>query len=82
MSTSLRHHSVGISWCESGVMPRAAHALVDDGRVWLIDPFADGPALAAVAELGEPAAVIQLLDRHQRDGESIAADLAMLSPSR
>jgi hypothetical protein len=77
MSTSLRHHSVGISWCESGMMPRAAHAVVDDGRVWLIDPFADGPGLAAAAELGEPAAVIQLLDRHQRDGESIAADLGV-----
>lgn len=48
-------------------MRRAAHALVHDGRVWLVDPFEDAEALRAAAELGPPAAVVQLLDRHARD---------------
>jgi hypothetical protein len=58
-------------------MARSAHAVVDGDRVWLIDPFEDTEALAAARELGEPTAVIQLLDRHRRDGASIAARLGV-----
>ena len=58
-------------------MARASHALVSDGRVWLIDPFEDADALQAAADLGEPAAVIQLLNRHGRDGEAIAHRLGV-----
>jgi hypothetical protein len=54
---------------------RAAHALLDDQRVWLIDPYEDAQALAAVAALGTPAGVLQLLDRHNRDCEAIARRL-------
>jgi hypothetical protein len=54
---------------------RAAHALLEDQRVWLIDPYEDAEALAAVAALGTPAGVLQLLDRHNRDCEAIAARL-------
>lgn len=57
-------------------MERAFHALVDEGRVWLVDPL-DGPELEAAAELGEPAAVLQLLDRHNRDCAGIAARLGI-----
>lgn len=53
-------------------MVRSAHALAADRRVWLIDPFEDAPAVDAAAELGEIAGVIQLLDRHNRDGEALA----------
>jgi hypothetical protein len=53
-------------------LTRTSHARVDDGRVWLIDPVDDGAALAAAAALGEPAGVIQLLDRHNRDCRAIA----------
>ena len=56
-------------------MRRAAHALRADGRVWLIDPFEDDVALSTAAELGQPAAVIQLLDRHNRDCAPIAQRL-------
>lgn len=56
-------------------MRRAAHALRSDGRVWLIDPFEDPVALSAATELGTPAGVIQLLDRHNRDCGSIAQRL-------
>ncbi len=53
-------------------MVRSAHALADEGRVWLIDPFEDEAAIASAADLGEIAGVIQLLDRHKRDGEALA----------
>ena len=56
-------------------MRRAAHALRADGRVWLVDPFEDPVALSAATELGTPAAVIQLLDRHNRDCGAIAQRL-------
>ena len=77
MSVSLQHHPVGITWHESSAMARAAHAVRDGETVWLIDPFEDAAALQAAAALGRPAGVIQLLDRHQRDGESIAARLGV-----
>jgi hypothetical protein len=56
-------------------MVRTAHAVMSDGRVWLIDPYEDETALEAAAELGQPAGVIQLLDRHNRDCETIASRL-------
>jgi hypothetical protein len=57
-------------------MQRAFHALVEDRRVWLVDPL-DRPELEAAAELGEPAGVLQLLDRHNRDCAAIAARLGV-----
>lgn len=69
--------SVGITWHETNAMARAAHAVVDGETVWLIDPFEDPAALEAAAALGQPAGVIQLLDRHQRDGETIANRLGV-----
>lgn len=77
MGTSIQHHAVGITWTESDMMNRSANAVVADGRVWLIDPFEDADALAAARELGEPAGVIQLLDRHNRDGAGIAKSLGV-----
>jgi hypothetical protein len=58
-------------------MARASHAVRDGERVWLIDPFEDPAALEAAAALGQPEGVIQLLDRHQRDGETIANRLGV-----
>lgn len=67
-----------VSWTVAGEpMQRSSHALAHDGRVWLIDPVDDEEALAAAAELGEPAAVLQLLDRHPRDGERLATRLGV-----
>jgi hypothetical protein len=75
MSTSIQRHALGLTWVETGGMRRAAHAVRADGRVWLIDPFEDGVALSAAAELGQAAGVIQLLDRHNRDCDEIAQRL-------
>ncbi|WP_205699093.1 hypothetical protein [Conexibacter sp. SYSU D00693] len=59
------------------LMQRSSHALVDDGRVWLVDPVDAPEALAAVEPLGEPAGVLQLLDRHNRDGDALAQRLGV-----
>lgn len=77
MGVKLQRHTLGVTWVEQGGMARAAHALVDDARVWLIDPFEDAQALAAVSELGAPAGVLQLLDRHNRDCKAISERLAI-----
>jgi len=61
-----------ISWTASEPLERSSHALLHEGRVWLIDPFADEAALRAAVGLGEMAAVVQLLDRHPRDCEAVA----------
>jgi hypothetical protein len=75
VSNSIQRHSLGLTWVETSGMRRAAHALRANGRLWLIDPFEDDVALSAAAELASPAAVIQLLDRHNRDCGSIAQRL-------
>ena len=64
----------GAGWiaAEPGAMRRASHALAHDGGVWLVDPV-DGDGLdELIAPLGEVRAVIQLLDRHNRDCAALA----------
>ena len=41
MTATLQRHILGISWTEAGGMARTAHAVADDDRVWLIDPYED-----------------------------------------
>jgi hypothetical protein len=77
MGVKLQRHALGVTWVEQTWMARAAHALTHDRRVWLIDPYEDPDALAAVSELGTPAGVLQLLDRHNRDCEAIAQRLGV-----
>jgi hypothetical protein len=77
MSATMYEHPVGVSWVERSGMARTSHALASGGGVWLIDPFEDEGALAAAAALGEPRAVIQLLDRHNRDCAAIASRLGV-----
>jgi hypothetical protein len=77
MSATLQHHALGVTWIEQGGTARAAHALKSNERVWLIDPFDDQPALQAAATLGQPAGVLQLLDRHNRDCGPIAKRLGV-----
>jgi len=63
----------GITWVIDDPMQRASHALVSDGKVWLIDPVDDPSALLEVEKLGEIVGVIQLLDRHPRDCKALAS---------
>lgn len=72
LDINVEEHELGLTWVVEEPMERAFHALADDGKVWLVDPL-DGPELEAAAELGEPAGVLQLLDRHNRDCAEIAA---------
>lgn len=68
----LTEHPLGLTWVADDALQRAAHALVDDGRVWLVDPFEDEAALARVASLGEVTGVLQLFVAHERDGQALA----------
>ena len=65
----------GFGWIQEDRMQRTSHALAAEGRVWLFDVVDDPELDARVRELGEPAAVVQLLDRHNRDCAAVAARL-------
>jgi hypothetical protein len=57
----------GFGWIQEERMARCSHAVRAEGRVWIFDPV-DSPGVdERIRELGEPAGVIQLLDRHRRD---------------
>ncbi len=67
----------GFGWiaAEPALLQRASHALAADGRVWLVDPV-DAPEIEErVRALGEPAGVLQLVDRHPRDCAALAGRL-------
>jgi hypothetical protein len=67
----------GCSWVVREAMSRTSHALVDAGRVWLVDPVEWEPGLERALALGRPAAVLQLLDRHNRDCAALARRLGV-----
>jgi hypothetical protein len=67
----------GFSWVVEEPMTRTSHALAAGGGVWVVDPVDDAGALERVAGLGEPQAVLQLLDRHNRDSEAVAKRLGV-----
>jgi hypothetical protein len=56
---------------------RASHALADEGRVWIVDPVDGEGVEERIRALGDPAAILQLLDRHSRDCAALAARLAV-----
>lgn len=65
----------GFSWTVDEPMRRTSHALAHDGRVWLVDPLDEPDAIERAQGLGRVAAVVQLLDRHNRDCAAIARRL-------
>jgi hypothetical protein len=67
----------GFSWIVDEPLRRASHALADDGRVWLVDPVDEPDAIDRAQGLGPVAAVVQLLDRHNRDCAEVARRLAV-----
>ncbi len=54
-------------------MPRTSHALAIDRRVYVVDPVEGAEVEERIRALGEPAAVLVLLDRHRRDSDAFAA---------
>jgi len=67
----------GFGWISDGPVPRTSHALAADSGVWIVEPV-DAPGLdERIAALGEPRGVLQLLDRHNRDGEAVARRLGV-----
>lgn len=65
----------GFSWIVDEAMTRTSHALAADGKVWLVDPVDWPDAIERAGALGEPAGVLQLLDRHNRDCAALAERL-------
>jgi hypothetical protein len=68
---------LGFGWIapEPPRLERASHALLAGGRVWLVDPVDGAGVEERVRGLGEPAGVLQLLDRHPRDCAELARRL-------
>jgi glyoxylase-like metal-dependent hydrolase (beta-lactamase superfamily II) len=63
----------GFGWIVDGeFMERCSHALIAHGRVWVIDPVDGDGVEERIRAAGEPAGVIQLLDRHKRDSRLLA----------
>lgn len=73
----VEEHPLGLSWVLDETMARASHALVEDGRVWLVDPVDVPDAVERAVALGTPAGVLQLLDRHGRDCAALAGRLGV-----
>jgi hypothetical protein len=67
----------GFGWMAEEAMTRTSHALAADGEVWLVDALDWPEAVDRAQKLGEPAGVIQLLDRHDRDCAALAARLGV-----
>ena len=68
----------GFGWVPAGeTLTRTSHAVAVDGRVWVTDPV-DGEGIdERIRALGEPAGVVQLLDRHARDSAAVAERLGV-----
>jgi hypothetical protein len=67
----------GFGWIVAEAITRTSHALAADGKVWFVDALDWPEAIDRALELGEPAGVVQLLDRHDRDCAALAARLGV-----
>jgi hypothetical protein len=67
----------GFGWIVEEAATRTSHALAADGRVWLVDAVDWPDAIERALEFGEPAGVVQLLDRHKRDCAALARRLGV-----
>jgi hypothetical protein len=67
----------GLGWIAAERLQRCSHALVADGRVWVVDPVDGDGVEERIRAAGEPAGVIQLLDRHNRDSRELARRLGV-----
>ncbi|MFT4048828.1 MAG: hypothetical protein QM648_03225 [Solirubrobacterales bacterium] len=67
----------GASWTQNESMERCSHALIANSRAWLIDPVDSAGDVERAVGDAEPAGVIQLLDRHNRDCAGVAERLGV-----
>jgi hypothetical protein len=68
----------GFGWIvDSEFFRRCSHALVVDGRVWVIDPIEGDGVEERIRAAGEPAGVFQLVNRHSRGSEALSARLGV-----
>jgi hypothetical protein len=67
----------GFGWTEPGFLARTSHALEVGGAVLVFDPMDMAGLDERIRGLGEPEAVVQLLDRHERDSIAVAARLGV-----
>ena len=67
----------GFGWIVEEAITRTSHALAAYGKVWFVDALDWPEAIDRALELGEPAGVVQLLDRHDRDCAALAARLGV-----
>ncbi|HMI99738.1 MAG TPA: hypothetical protein VK488_07905 [Gaiellaceae bacterium] len=68
----------GFGWSLEGErLHRTSHAVKTGGSVWLTD-VVDAPGIdERIRALGEPAGIVQLLDRHKRDCAAVAGRLGL-----
>ena len=69
----------GFGWiaAEPPLLERCSHALRAGGGVWITDPVDGEGVETRIRALGEPAGVVQLLDRHGRDSAALASALGV-----
>jgi hypothetical protein len=69
----------GFGWIspERPLLRITSHAVRADGGVWIIEPTDGEGVEERIRELGEPAAVVQLLDRHNRACAAFARRLGV-----
>jgi hypothetical protein len=69
----------GFGWIapERPQLRLTSHALLAQGGVWVVDPLEGEGVEGRIRALGEPAGVIQLLDRHTRDCAAFARRLGV-----
>ena len=67
----------GFGWIVGEAMTRTSHALAAERGVWLVDAIDWPDAPERALEPGEPAGVIQLLDRHDGDCAALAERLGV-----
>jgi len=69
--------AAGFGWIVDEFLQRCSHALAANGRVWIVDPVDGDGVEERIRAAGEPAGVIQLLDRHNRDCRALAERLGV-----
>lgn len=78
-------HEHGVGWIAhpEETMQRASHAVEVDGDVWVIDPVDFDGLDELLAEFGDVAGVVVLLNRHKRDCATVANrhDVSVWVPS-